>query len=117
MVSSKLYVVTVAFGLLFSYLILRGTRNLTLRQSFFWLLAALALTLSPWVLYLVDWVAVRSGIHYPPSLLFSLIVVIVLFKLFLQDVEIAKLRTQRDAMVQKLALLETHFASAYRENE
>ena len=113
MALNVLYFLVVGLGLIFSYLILRGTRSLTLRQSYFWLTTAMALTFSPLVLDLVTMLAMATGVHYPPSLLFAVVTVIVFFKLFFLDLELTKLRAQRDALVQKVALIEKSAKGAY----
>ena len=90
-------------GILF-FLIRRDRMHI--RYSLWWILMAIATAFMgsfPWV---VDWVAGRLGIHYPPILLLIVGMGLILIKMLTMDIERSEHERKIRLLTQRLALLE-----------
>lgn len=56
---------------------------------------------------LVDWIALKLGVHYPPTLVGLIGVGVILIKVLLMEIELSKERQRIRVLVQKVALLES----------
>ncbi|SHE14989.1 Uncharacterized conserved protein [Chlamydia abortus] len=104
------YIFYLCFGLSFAFLIaiLRLVRLKKLKEqySFLWLALSgvmMVLSLFP---YGLDWLAVRLNVSYPPSLLYVLAVLGILFILLHLTVVVSRLTERTTRLAQSAALYE-----------
>ncbi|MGN7384363.1 MULTISPECIES: DUF2304 domain-containing protein [unclassified Paenibacillus] len=104
------YIFYLCFGLSFAFLIaiLRLVRLKKLKEqySFLWLALSgvmMVLSLFP---YGLDWLAVRLNVSYPPSLLYVLAVLGILFILLHLTVAVSRLTERTTRLAQSAALYE-----------
>lgn len=76
------------------------------KESFFWILAALAIFFLSIFPKIIDQLSSLLGIVYPPSLLFLLALLFVVFLLFRQSQQTAVLNDRLRELSQKVAILE-----------
>jgi hypothetical protein len=91
-----------AIGIL--YLVRRD--HLYIRQGLFWILIAAASLLFGLWPYLIDWLGTALGVAYPPTLLFLVAIVVLIFKALLGDIELTRVRRDMRRLNQRMALLE-----------
>ena len=76
------------------------------KESFLWVIGSiLALILSVFP-NIIGWISKMVGIEYPPSLLFLLAIIFVLFLLFRQSEQLSLLREQVKDLGQRVVVLE-----------
>lgn len=104
------YIFYLCFGLSFAFLIaiLRLVRLKKLKEqySFLWLALSgvmMVLSLFP---YGLDWLAARLNVSYPPSLLYALAVLGILFILLHLTVAVSRLTERTTRLAQSAALYE-----------
>jgi hypothetical protein len=86
------------------YLVRRD--HLYIRQGLFWILIASASLLFGLWPYLIDSLGTALGIAYPPTLLFLVAIVILIFKALFGDIELTRVRRDVRRLNQRIALLE-----------
>ena len=79
--------------------------NLNIKTSFFWILASIAMLLLSIFPYSIDTVASWLGIDYPPTLLLTLCIVVLLVLNFYISNKIAKLQEKVIDLAQEVSLL------------
>jgi len=80
--------------------------HLQARNAGWWIVIAIVVAVGGAFPTIVDWIAVRLGIHYPPTLAFSIGIAVVLIKMLKMDVERSKERRRVRILAQKIAVLE-----------
>lgn len=108
---------TLSVGLAVSILYLVRKDHLYLRDGIFWIfvaVSALLLGLSPG---LIDRLGVIAGIAYPPTLILTLVAVLLLIKALHADVLATRTRRDLRRLNQKLALLEFEFSRTNQSSE
>jgi hypothetical protein len=86
------------------YLVRRD--HLYIRQGLFWILIAAASLLFGLWPYLIDELGSALGIAYPPTLLFLVAIVVLIFKALFGDIELTRVRRDLRRLNQRIALLE-----------
>lgn len=80
-------------------------KRFSIKESFWWIVASLVMLLLAIFPYSIDWFAAKLGIAYPPSLLFLLCIVFLLFILFRNSEKIFHLQLRVIELGQELAIL------------
>ena len=80
-------------------------KQFSIKESFWWMMASLLMLILAIFPYSIDWLAKVLGIAYPPSLLFVLCIVFLLFILFRNSRKIFELQMRVIEMGQELAIL------------
>ena len=102
------HLTVIVLGLLLTVGILYLVRrdHVYIRQGLFWILiAALSLVFGLWP-ELVDWLGTALGVAYPPTLLFLVAIVVLVFKALFGDIELTRVRRDLRRLNQRIALLE-----------
>ena len=100
---------TAVFGVLLSALMLYLMRrdHLQISHGLGWTLAILISSLMGFAPSLFDTIAVGIGVSYAPILGIALAIAALVIKALLTDIEISKLKTREQRLIQKVALLES----------
>ena len=80
-------------------------KKFNIKESFYWLISALIMLLLAIFPYSIDNIATWMGIAYPPSLLFVLCILFLLFINFRSSKKITELQEKTTELEQNLALL------------
>lgn len=104
---------TAVFGLLLSALLLYLMRrdHLQISHGLGWALAILVCSLMGFAPSLFDRLAEGIGVNYAPVLGIALAIAALVIKALLTDIEISKLKTREQRLIQKVALLESEIRS------
>jgi hypothetical protein len=76
------------------------------RHALWWLLVALMVMLLGIFPTIIDWLAIRLGVNYPPTLLFILGMGMILLKVISIDLHQSDLERKMRRLAQRLAILE-----------
>ncbi|OQY51101.1 MAG: DUF2304 domain-containing protein [Candidatus Parabeggiatoa sp. nov. 2] len=76
------------------------------RHALWWLLVALMVMLLGIFPTIIDWLAIRLGVNYPPTLLFILGMGMILLKVISIDLHQSYLERKMRRLAQRLAILE-----------
>ena len=106
MKSYHLTVIVLGLGLAIGILYLVRRDHLYIRQGLFWILIAAASLLFGLWPYLIDTLGTALGIAYPPTLLFLVAIVVLVFKALFGDIELTRVRRDLRRLNQRIALLE-----------
>lgn len=80
-------------------------KRFSIKESFWWMVASFIMLILAIFPYSIDWIANELGISYPPSLLFVLCILFLLFILFRNSKKIFELQIRVIEMGQELAIL------------
>lgn len=89
--------------------------HLHARNAIWWVVVAVAVALIGSMPGFVDWVALRLGISYPPTLVVLVGLGVVVYKLLRADIERSKQQQQIRILTQKIAVLEAQICSQKRK--
>jgi hypothetical protein len=106
MKSYHLTVIVLGLVLAIGILSLVRRDHLYIRQGLFWILIAGASLLFGLWPYLIDTLGNALGIAYPPTLLFLVAIVVLVFKALFGDIELTRVRRDIRRLNQRIALLE-----------
>ena len=91
--------------------------RLPVLHSLWWLIVAALIALLGVYPQLIDWMAMRVGVAYPPSLLFVVSIAILLIKLLLEDIDVTQDRQRLLRLAQKVAILEQELEQLKQDAE
>jgi len=99
---------SLTIGLLIALLIFLLVRRdrVHIRHTFWWAAMASAAIVLGAFPRIIDWVAIRLGVNYPPVLLFTVAFGLALIKILYMDIERADLERKVRRLTQRLAILE-----------
>lgn len=80
--------------------------KLSIKESFWWMTSSLVMLILAIFPYSIDWLADIFGVEYPPSLLFVLCIIFLLFINFRNSKRISEQQLKIIKLAQKLSLLE-----------
>jgi len=102
------HLTVVVLGLVLAIGILSLVRrdHLYIRQGLFWILVAVASLLLGFWPYMIDSLGSLFGVAYPPTLLFLVAIVVLVFKALLGDIELTRVRRDMRRLNQRIALIE-----------
>ena len=108
LVLGAVFVVTVI------YLLIR--RKISERNSFLWLAGALIILLLSTIPDILQILAHVTGVDYPPTLLFLLSILVILFMLLNQSIQISVLQDKCKELTQQLAIINTNVKTWQNES-
>jgi hypothetical protein len=82
-----------------------------------WLLVGLCLIFSSFADLVIDPLAFKLGIHYPPALVFIIAVILLVLVMLYFSVAVSNLKSRNKELTQKVALLEYKLSRLYEEKE
>jgi hypothetical protein len=97
-----------ALGLIVAGLIVFLIRRdrLHVHHGLQWLLVAAGFSFLGFAPNIIDFLASKLGIAYPPSLGFAIAITVLVVKILLMDIDHSKLRLQHQRLTQRVAMLE-----------
>jgi hypothetical protein len=111
------------FILLFGVLLFITTFELVRRKKFReelslgWLLVGLGLMLSSFADLIIDPLAFKLGISYPPALAFIIVVLLLVLVMLYFSIAVSDLKSRNKELSQKIALMEYKLSKLYKEKE
>lgn len=82
-------------------------KKLSIKESFWWIMASIVMVVLSIFPYSIDWIAKFLGVDYPPSLLFVICIIFLLFINFKSSKKIAEHQEKIIELAQHVALLES----------
>ncbi len=98
-----------AVAALIVYLVRRD--HLHVDPGLSWIVVAVGFACLGFAPGIIDWIAVRMGVAYPPILGVSLAIVLLAVKSLFMDIDRAKLQTRNQRLTQRVAMLEADMAA------
>ena len=89
--------------------------KLPIKESFWWVMAAVAMLILAIFPQILDWFSLLLGISYPPALLLTMCIIFLLFIIFKDSRRIAKLQTQNIELEQQIALIKNRLQQSDRK--
>ncbi|MCI6265432.1 MAG: DUF2304 domain-containing protein [Erysipelotrichaceae bacterium] len=80
-------------------------KQFSIKESFWWVLSAIVMLLLSIFPYSIDWFAKKLNISYPPSLLFVICIIFLLFINFRNSRKISELQMKVVELGQELAIV------------
>ncbi len=80
-------------------------KKFSIKESFWWIVASIIMLLLSIFPYSIDYFAKKLGVSYPPSLLFVLCIIFLLFINFRDSKRISELQTKVVELGQELAII------------
>lgn len=80
-------------------------KKFSIKESFWWVVASIVMLLLSIFPYSIDWFAKKLGISYPPSLLFVLCIIFLLFINFRNSKRISELQIKVVELGQEMAIV------------
>jgi len=107
------------FGVLLFITIFELVRRKKFREdlSLGWLLIGLGLILSSFADKIIDPIAFKLGIHYPPALAFIIVVFLLVLVMLYFSIAVADLKSKNKELSQKIALMEYKLFRLHKEKE
>lgn len=107
------------FGALLFIVIFELVRKKKLREelSLVWLLIGLSFMLSPVADFIIDPLAFKLGISYPPALIFMLLFFFVVAVILYFSVVVSDLKSRNKELSQKIALMEYKILELYKKED
>lgn len=104
-VTLKLTILMLGMVFVITVIYLLVKRRINERNSFFWLAGALVILLLSTIPDILQIMADISGVDYPPTLLFLLSTLVILFILLYQSTQVSILQERCREMAQQLAIV------------
>ena len=102
---NNLYFILLSIFLLLYIIIGVKKRKLSIKASFWWILGAIIILILSIFPYSIDWFAKQLNIDYPPSLLFLICIMFLVFIIFRLTKQISELELKVIELGQELAVL------------
>ncbi|MEP0201373.1 MAG: DUF2304 domain-containing protein [Halioglobus sp.] len=101
-------IVTGAIGLLVAAIIIVLMRkdSLHAQHGLGWIIVALCFALLGFSPEVIDHIAQRFGVSYPPVLALTLAIAILVIKILLMDIERSRIEMRNQRLIQRMAMLE-----------
>jgi multisubunit Na+/H+ antiporter MnhB subunit len=82
-----------------------------------WLLVGVSLIFSSFADLIIDPLAFKLGIHYPPALAFIIVVILLVLVMLYFSVAVSDLKSRNKELSQKIALLEYKLSRLYKKEK
>jgi hypothetical protein len=107
------------FGFLLFITIFELVRRKKFREelSLGWLLVGLGLILSSFADLIIDPLAFKLGISYPPALAFVVVIFLLVLVMLYFSIAVSDLKSRNKELTQKIALMEYKLSKLYKEKE
>lgn len=101
-------VVTGFIGLLVAAIIIVMMRRDTLhaQHGLGWIIVALCCALLGFSPEIIDYIAQKFGVAYPPVLALTLAIAVLVIKILLMDIERSRIEVRNQRLIQRMAMLE-----------
>ncbi len=80
-------------------------KRFSIKESFWWMVASIIMLILSIFPYSIDFIAKKIGVSYPPSLLFVLCIIFLVFMVFRNSKKIAEQQEKITELAQNLAIL------------
>lgn len=101
----NIYFVIVAVLFMIYMIVEIRKEKLSIKESFWWMMSSLLMLILALFPYSIDWIAEKLGIDYPPSLLFVICIVFLLFINFRNSKRISEQQIKIIDLAQNISLL------------
>ncbi len=101
----NIYFVIVAVLFMIYMIVEIRKEKLSIKESFWWMMSSLLMLILALFPYSIDWLAEKLGIDYPPSLLFVICIVFLLFINFRNSKRISEQQIKIIDLAQNISLL------------
>ncbi len=102
---NNIYFIIISVLILFYVVNSVRKKTFSIKESFWWVVGAIIMLFLSIFPYSIDWVAKRLHISYPPSLLFIICIVFLLFQNFRDSKRISELQIKTVELAQELAIV------------
>lgn len=102
---NNIYFIILAVIILFYVINIVRKKKFSIKESFWWIIAALIMLVLAVFPYSIDWFAKKLNISYPPSLLFTVCIVFLVFMNFRDSKRISELQMKVVELGQELAIV------------
>lgn len=99
------YFIILAIIVVFYVINIVRKKKFSIKESFWWVVASIVMLLLAIFPHSIDWFAGKLNIYYPPSLLFVLCIIFLLFMVFRNSKRIVELQMKVVELGQELAIL------------
>lgn len=82
-------------------------KRFSIKESFWWMVASFVMLILAIFPYSINWIALKIGIQYPPSLLFVLCILFLVFIIFRNSKRISEQQMKIIELAQKVSILES----------
>lgn len=106
-IAARLLILSLGIGLFLVVFELVRKKKLREELSIIWLFSAFIVALSSIIDIIIDPLARRLNIHYPPTLAFLLVIAVLIISLLYFSVVISDLKNNVKELTQKISLLES----------
>ena len=106
-------------GLLIFIMILELVRKRKFREelSVIWLIIGVVIILSSFADLIIDPIARKLGIYYPPALVILILSFFLISAILYFSIVVSDLKTKNKELIQKIALMEYKLNQAYKKDE
>ena len=80
-------------------------KRFSIKESFWWMIASLIMLFLAAFPYSINWIALKFGVEYPPSLLFVFCIIFLVLMNFRNSKRISEQQTKITELAQTLAIL------------
>lgn len=102
---NNLYFIIISIIILLYVINIVRKKQFSIKESFWWFIASVVMLILSIFPYSIDFFAQKLGISYPPSLLFVLCIIFLLFINFRNSKRIAELQMKVTELGQELAIV------------
>jgi hypothetical protein len=85
--------------------------HLVVSHSLWWLFVAAGSIVLGFFPKLMDWIAIRIGVHYPPIFVVALVIAMMIIKMLSMDLDLSEKERKIRQMAQRIAILEHEIRS------
>lgn len=114
---NNIFFVLISIVVLFYVINVVRKKKFSIKESFWWTIASLIMLILAIFPYSIDWFAKKLNISYPPSLLFIVSIVFLLFINFRNSKKISELQTRVVDLGQELAIVKEKVNKKGKNNE
>lgn len=102
---NNIFFIILAIIVLFYVINIVRKKKFSIKESFWWIIASIIMLFLAIFPYSIDWFAEKLNISYPPSLLFIVSIVFILFINFRDSKRISELQMKVVELGQELAII------------
>ena len=102
---NNFYFIAIAIAVIIYVFVAVKRKCFSIKESFWWIVASFLMLILAIFPYSIDFIAKKMGVFYPPSLLFVMCIIFLLFILFRNSKKIYELQLKTMELGQELAIL------------
>lgn len=108
---NKIYFIIIALICITYIIIDIRKKRFSIKESFWWMVASFIMLFLAIFPYSIDWLAIKFGVSYPPSLLFVFCILFLVFINFKNSKKIAEQQTKIIELAQQVSLLKEQLSN------